>query len=278
MGKANFRFIVDDVDEAIDFYTKLLGFRVHMHPAPGFAALENQEFRILLNQPGAGGAGSEMPDGKLPEPGGWNRIQITVNDLDAFHTDLKKKGAAFRNEIVEGKGGRQVLLQDPSGNLIELFEPAGERSVQPIPEGYHTVTPFLLTNNATDLIEFIKKAFDGEIDYMMKSDDGKVRHSTVRIGDSLVMISDGTDQYESRPGMLHLYVEDVDAVYEQAIRAGATSLREPADQFYGDRSAGVEDDWGNQWWLATHIEDVSDKEMKKREKEYREKQETDFKG
>lgn len=272
MKTINIRYIVDNVDEAIDFYTELLGFSVQMHPAPGFAALEKNDLRLFLNQPGAGGAGQDMPDGESPQPGGWNRLQLAVDDLSSFYADLKEKGASFRNEITEGKGGKQVLLQDPSGNLIELFESARKKSVQPIPEGFHTVTPYILADDATGLIEFIKVAFDGEVEYMMKSDDGKIRHSTVRIGNSPIMISSGNEEYTPMPCMLHLYVKDVDSIYKQAVNAGGQSLREPTDEFYGDRSAGIKDNWGNQWWLATHIEDVSDEEMKEREEELRENQ------
>lgn len=110
MDQATIRYIVDDVEPAIDFYTNLLGFELRMHPAPGFAALEKEGIRLLLNQPGAGGAGQDMPDGQSPEPGGWNRVQLDVEDLASFYAGLKKKGASFRNEIVEGKGGKQVLL------------------------------------------------------------------------------------------------------------------------------------------------------------------------
>ncbi|MCW9705492.1 VOC family protein [Fodinibius salsisoli] len=122
MNNPAMRYIVNNVDEAIKFYTQLLGFEVQMHPAPGFAALSKDGLRLLLNQPGAGGAGRDMPDGQSPEPGGWNRIQLSVDDLEALCSKLKSEGATFRNEIVEGKGGKQVLLQDPSGNLVELFE------------------------------------------------------------------------------------------------------------------------------------------------------------
>lgn len=264
MQKAKIRYIVNDTEAAIKFYTSFLDFKLKMHPAPGFAALENQEILLFLNQPGAGGAGQAMPDGELPKPGGWNRIHIQVEDLDSAHSTLKNQGATFRNKIVEGKGGKQVLLEDPSGNLIELFESTREKAVKPVPEGHHTVTPYLLVNNAKKLIEFIKKTFDGTVDYMMKSEDGTIRHSTVKIGDSMVMISGGTEQLHPMPCMLHLYVEDVDSVYKKAIQAGGESLREPEDQFYGDRSAGVQDQWNNQWWIATHIEDVSDEEMKNR--------------
>ena len=120
---ANVRYIVKNVDEAIPFYTKLLGFKLEMHPAPGFAALSNGDLKLYLNQPGAGGAGQSMPDGAVPAPGGWNRIQIEIKDLEAFVAKLKKDKARFRNDIVKGIGGDQILLEDPSGNLIELFEP-----------------------------------------------------------------------------------------------------------------------------------------------------------
>jgi len=120
---ANVRYIVKNVDEAIPFYTKMLGFKLDMHPAPGFAALSKGDLKLYLNQPGAGGAGQSMPDGAVPTPGGWNRIQFEIKDLEAFVAKLKKDKAKFRNDIVKGIGGDQILLEDPSGNLIELFEP-----------------------------------------------------------------------------------------------------------------------------------------------------------
>lgn len=121
------RYIVNDVDAAIAFYTEALGFKVDMHPAPGFAMLSRGELRMLLNKPGAGGAGRAMPDGKNPAPGGWNRIQIEMSDLAATVERLKGRGVRFRNQIVEGNGGKQILAEDPSGNPIELFEP-GQRT------------------------------------------------------------------------------------------------------------------------------------------------------
>ena len=124
MGKVRVRSIVDDVDTAISFYTELLGFQVDLHPAPGFASLSRGTLRLLLNRPGAGGAGQAMPDGQLPAPGGWNRVQIAVEDLSATVGKLKDAGCRFRNEIVIGQGGKQVLVDDPSGNPVELFEPA----------------------------------------------------------------------------------------------------------------------------------------------------------
>jgi catechol 2,3-dioxygenase-like lactoylglutathione lyase family enzyme len=123
MSKVSVRYIVDDVDAAIPFYTSMLGFKLEMHPAPGFASLSRADLQLLLNRPGAGGAGQAMPDSQRPAPGGWNRIQIEVDDLEATVEKLKTSGARFRNEIVTGNGGKQILVEDPSGNPIELFQP-----------------------------------------------------------------------------------------------------------------------------------------------------------
>ncbi len=118
------RYIVSDVDAAIPFYTDYLGFKVDMHPAPGFAALSRGELQLLLNTPkGGGGAGQAMPDGRVPAPGGWDRIQLRVNDLTTTVERMRKSGVHFRNDVVNGNGGKQILLEDPSGNPIELFEP-----------------------------------------------------------------------------------------------------------------------------------------------------------
>ena len=116
------RYIVNDVEAAISFYKELLGFKVEMHPAPGFAKLSYGNLNLYLNKPGAGGAGKSMPDGAVPAPGGWNRIQLEVDNLEEFIATLKTKMGRFRNEMVTGVGGKQILLEDPSGNLIELFE------------------------------------------------------------------------------------------------------------------------------------------------------------
>ena len=123
MSKINVRYIVNDVDTAIPFYTGVLGFKLEMHPAPGFASLSRGNLQLLLNRPGAGGAGQAMPEGQRPAPGGWNRIQIEVDDLEATVEKLKSASARFRNEIVTGNGGKQILIEDPSGNPIELFQP-----------------------------------------------------------------------------------------------------------------------------------------------------------
>jgi len=118
------RYIVHDVDAAIAFYTKHLDFKVEMHPAPAFAMMTRGDLRLLLSaQTGAGGGAQPMPDGRKPEPGGWNRIQLQVADLNAVVESLRRAGVHFRNDIVTGIGARQILLDDPSGNPVELFEP-----------------------------------------------------------------------------------------------------------------------------------------------------------
>jgi len=118
------RYIVHDVDAAIEFYCGHLGFTEVMHPAPAFAMLARGDLRLVLSSPGGGpGGGQAMPDGTLPEPGGWNRFSIEVEDLTATVARLRAAGARFRNEVVTGVGGKQILLEDPSGNPIELFQP-----------------------------------------------------------------------------------------------------------------------------------------------------------
>ena len=125
MTTINVRYITDDVDAAVAFYAERFDFNVEMLPGSGFAVLSRGNLQLLLNQPGSGGAGQPMPDGRRPEPGGWNRIQIEVSDLGREVESLHESGASFRNDIITGRGGSQILLEDPSGNPIELFEPAG---------------------------------------------------------------------------------------------------------------------------------------------------------
>jgi catechol 2,3-dioxygenase-like lactoylglutathione lyase family enzyme len=117
------RYIVSNIDSSIAFYSQLLGFKIVTNASPGFAKLSFGNLHLLLNTPGAGGAGKAMPDGTMPSPGGWNRIELEVVNLETVIKELKSKNAKFRNELVVGIGGKQILLQDPSGNLIELLEP-----------------------------------------------------------------------------------------------------------------------------------------------------------
>jgi catechol 2,3-dioxygenase-like lactoylglutathione lyase family enzyme len=117
------RYIVDDVDTAVPFYTDMFGFKVDMHLGSGFASLSRGDLRLLLNKPGGvGGAGQSMPDGREPAPGGWLRFQIEVPDIEATVANLKAAGAQLRSEIIAGRGGKQVLVDDPSGNPVEVFQ------------------------------------------------------------------------------------------------------------------------------------------------------------
>jgi catechol 2,3-dioxygenase-like lactoylglutathione lyase family enzyme len=124
MATVSVRYIVDDVDAAISFYCQHLGFREVMHPAPSFAMLSRGDLRLVLSAPGGGpGGGQAMPDGRVPRPGGWNRFSLEVADLDSTVDALRRAGVRFRNDIVSGVGGRQILVDDPSGNPVELFQP-----------------------------------------------------------------------------------------------------------------------------------------------------------
>jgi catechol 2,3-dioxygenase-like lactoylglutathione lyase family enzyme len=124
MAKVSVRYIVDDVDAAIPFYCDQLGFREEMHPAPSFAMLSRGDLRLVLSAPGGGpGGGQAMPDGTLPRPGGWNRFQLEVDDIEGLVARMREAGVRFRNEIITGVGGKQILIEDPAGNPVELFEP-----------------------------------------------------------------------------------------------------------------------------------------------------------
>jgi PhnB protein len=136
--------------------------------------------------------------------------------------------------------------------------------VRPIPEGYQSVIPYLIVEGAAGLLDFVRQAFGAVEHERMERDDGSIGHAEVRIGDSIVMISDGRDPWKPMPAALYLYVPDTDATYRSAIEAGAVSLMEPADQFYGDRNAGVKDPCGNIWWIGTRVEDVSREELERR--------------
>ena len=139
-------------------------------------------------------------------------------------------------------------------------------AVKPIPDGYHSVTPYLTVEGASGLIEFLKNAFGAEVTHRMARPDGTIGHAEVRIGDSAVMLGDAQGPFNPVASTLYLYVEDTDAVYKRAMDAGGTSVMAPVDQFYGDRNAAVKDPCGNHWCIATHIEDVTSEELQRRAK------------
>ncbi|HZU25350.1 MAG TPA: VOC family protein [Bryobacteraceae bacterium] len=137
-------------------------------------------------------------------------------------------------------------------------------AVKPIPEGYHAVTPYMVVDDAAALMDFVRDAFGAIEVERMQGPAGKVQHGEMRIGDSIVMMGQARDEWKARPATMYLYVEDVDAVYQRALQAGARSLQEVKDQFYGDRSGGVVDPGGNYWFIATRKEDVSREELQRR--------------
>jgi PhnB protein len=145
-------------------------------------------------------------------------------------------------------------------------------AVKPIPDGYHTVTPHLIVEGASSLIEFLKEAFDAQETERVVQPDGTIMHAEVRIGDSVVMLSDAMGERKPMPTSIYLYVNDADATYQRALQAGATSMMEPANLFYGDRHGSVKDPAGNYWSIATHIEDVPREELAQRVEDFMEQQ------
>lgn len=138
-------------------------------------------------------------------------------------------------------------------------------AAKPIPEGHHTVTPYLTVRSASNVIDFLKRGFGAEMTYEpLKRPDGSIMHAEVKIGDSRVMIADESEWAKATPSSLYLYVPNVDSVYQQAVKAGGQTIMEPTDMFYGDRCGGVKDSSGNSWMIATHKEDVAPNEMAKR--------------
>lgn len=137
-------------------------------------------------------------------------------------------------------------------------------SVKPIPDGYHSITPYLIVQEADKLLEFIEKVFGGQLLHKMQTDEGKIGHAEVKIGDSILMLSEACEEWKPTQTWLYLYVEDIDAIYQKAIEAGAISIKEPENQFYGDRRATIKDISGSFWGIATHVEDVSEEEMNRR--------------
>ena len=141
------------------------------------------------------------------------------------------------------------------------------KTIQKRPEGFHTVTPYLVVDNAAGLIDFIQKAFDGKLKFIMKHEDKKVMHATITIGDSTIMLADTMEGMSPQLAMLYLYLDDVDSVFKKAVQAKGTPIQQPKNEFYGDRAGAVKDEWGNVWWISTHVEDVDQQELERRAKQ-----------
>ena len=137
-------------------------------------------------------------------------------------------------------------------------------TVKAIPDGYHSVTPYLVVTSCAQFIEFMSAVFDAKLTEQLMRSDGTIGHAEIRLGDSVIMLSEASESFAATPVMLHIYVEDVDRAFERAVRAGATEMAAPTQQFYGDRSCGVREPGGNTVWIATHIEDVAPDELHRR--------------
>lgn len=142
-------------------------------------------------------------------------------------------------------------------------------TVKAIPDGFHTITPYLTIRGVPAVIEFLARAFDASVTFSHSLPDGSVMHAQLKIGDSTIMMGEAGQQYQPMPAMLYMYVKDVDAVYKKAIAAGGKSIKEPSDQFYGDRVGAIADSAGNQWWIATHIEDITEEELGRRAAQFK---------
>ena len=182
-------------------------------------------------------------------------LLLRAEDPDAAYKQAVDAGAMPLDPVADHDyGSRGGTVRDLAGNSWHIFRPTPGNKIF---EDFHGVTPHFNPVRSTEFIDFLQRAFGGEEIYRAQSPDGVIHHAQVRIGDSIIPMGDAHGPYQPSPCTLHLYVPDTDALYERAMRAGATSIQPPADQPYGDRSAGVRDPFGNRWFIATHLRDVS---------------------
>jgi uncharacterized glyoxalase superfamily protein PhnB len=181
-------------------------------------------------------------------------LHVYVEDADAVYRQALKAGAKSVDEPVDQDyGERSGAVEDPAGNLWYI---ATRHGGSYMPEGLHNVNPYLHPQRAEPLISFLKRAFGAQEIMKYVSPDGVVNHAEIRVGDSVVEMGEAHGKYETMPAMFYVYVPNVEAVYQQALAAGAKSFQEPTDQPYGDRNAAVQDNFGNKWYIATHIRDM----------------------
>jgi uncharacterized glyoxalase superfamily protein PhnB len=198
--------------------------------------------------------GGGIPGRKFPGTLQQNALHVYVKDADAVCKQAVAAGATLIDEVRDQDyGERSGTVKDAAGNFWYIATAKGKSYT---PEGLHSVNPYLHPMRAEPLIGFLKRAFNAEEIAKYASPDGVVHHAAIRVGDSVVEMGEAHGKYENMKAMFYLYVPNVDNVYKQAVAAGATSFQEPTDQFYGDRSAGVRDAFGNTWYIATHIKDV----------------------
>jgi PhnB protein len=240
--------IISGAAQFIDFVKQAFGaeerFRVQR---PGEQTIMHAELKI-------GDSIIELADANPQFPPTPAALLFRVTDVDAVYNRAVEAGATPMAPPADTDyGSRDGWVKDVCGNNWYIFTPAAGNAIF---ERLHSVTPYLHPLRAPQVIEFMKNAFGAEEAYRAQSPDGVVHHAQVKIGDSMVGMGDAHGPYQPMPCTLHLYVPDTDKVYEEALRAGAESIQPPADQPYGDRSAGVMDPFGNRWFIATHIRDV----------------------
>jgi PhnB protein len=240
--------IVSGASKLIEFMKNAFGaterFRV---PSPGSEQIMHAELKIddcII----------ELADATPEFPAMPAAIHLYVPDVDAVHARAIQAGGIPKHPPTEQEySGRSSFVEDSLGNHWYIATLHGDA---PRPVGLRTVTPYLHAQGAARLVDFLKDAFEAEVVERADAPDGTILHAKIRIGDSIIELGEAHGEYQPMPFTLHLYVNDTDTVYARALRAGATSLREPRDEPYGDRNSGVLDAFGNRWFIATHIKDV----------------------
>jgi uncharacterized glyoxalase superfamily protein PhnB len=242
--------IISGAAQWIDFVKQAFGAEEHFR-----AKRPGAEDVIMHAEVKIGDSMVELADANPQFPPIPCTLLLRVDDPDAIYNRALEAGATVMQPIADAPyGSRGGTVLDVAGNRLHISKPMG--AGLDIFKGFRSVTPHLYAQRPVDLIEFLQQAFGGEETYRAEMPDGSIPHAQVRIGDSIVALAGGHGPYTPMPTTLHLYVPDTDLVYEQALRAGASSIQPPADQPYGDRSAGVTDPFGNRWFIATHVRDV----------------------
>ena len=242
--------IVQGAGRLLEFMKQAIGAEERLRVPKPDGTIMHAEVRI-------GDSPVELADATEQHPPGPTALHLYVSDADAVYQRAIQAGATSTHEPVDQPyGDREAGVKDPCGNYwyIATHKLAGPGKF--IPEGLHTVSLYLHPKGTAAFIGFLKRAFNAEEAARYESPEGNIVHAQIRIGDSILEMGEAHGPYQPMPTGIHLYVNDADAVYRQALQAGATSISEPADQPYGDRAAGVKDPFGNSWFIATHIKDV----------------------
>jgi PhnB protein len=242
--------IIPHAAQWIDFVKQAFGAEEHFR-----AKRPGAEDVIMHAEVKIGDSMIELADANPQFPATPCTLLLRVDDPDAVYARAIEAGATVFDRVADHDyGSRGGTVVDASGNRWHIFNPTPGNAIF---EPFGSVTPHLYAEQPVQLIEFLQKAFGGKEVYRAQMPDGGIPHAQVRIGDSIVALAGGHGPYQAMPSTLHLYVPDTDALYERALAVGATSIQPPADQPYGDRSAGVTDPFGNRWFIATHIRDIA---------------------